>query len=98
MYIINKIELPNNRVRVLQVDNNCLELCTYPKSKLPNSTDDDLSNKFKLDRYNNQFKFGDFAEGTISGHKVYYNSCNPLIRSMLTKSLNCYEGSRFKSV
>lgn len=98
MYIINKVDLPNGRVQALQINGDKLELCTYPRYRVPKSEPCDFSEKFQLERYNNNFKLGDFAEGTIKGHKVYYTKCNPQIRSILTKGLGCHEGSGFRSI
>ena len=98
MYIINSYDLPNSRVRVLQLNGDKLELCTYPKRLVPESEECKYSDKFKLTRVGGDFQLGDFARGKILNNKVYYSYCNPKIRNILTKALGCSEGSSFRSI
>lgn len=93
MNIIYSNRLPGNKVKVMLEDQGKLEVRTYPGPMAPSG---DNTTRINYSRYNNRFRFGDFAEGRILSNKIYYNSCNPKFRSLSTSVLNLAEGSRFR--
>ena len=94
MNIIYSSRLPGNQVKVLVEDQYKLEVRTYPGTLAPKG---DNESKVKYTGFGNRFRFSDFAEGQVLGHRIYYSSCNPRFRSIATSALNLAEGSRFKN-
>ena len=97
-YIIHSEQLDNNRTRVLQLNDDKLELCIYPNHMVPESEDHPYADKFKVKRFGNQISIGDFADGYIDkGNVIRYNHCDSRLRNIINKSFGFIDKSSWKT-
>lgn len=97
MYIIDSTELPNNKTRVLLIDNDKLEVRTYNSRNLPKSDDSHpRANNLKINRFGNKLSIGDFAECTITNDTAVYSKGDFRLRSLIDSYLGVNSKCKYK--
>lgn len=98
LHIIHSEPLDKNRTRVLQLNDDKLEVCVYPNSKLPESGEHPYADRFKVERFGNRIKIGDFADGYIDrGNVIKYTHCDPRLRDIINKSFGFIDKCSWKT-
>lgn len=98
LYIIHSEPLDKNRTRVLQLKDDKLELCVYPNHMLPESGEHPYADKFKVERFGDNFKIGDFADGYIGkGNVVTYRRCDSRLRNIFNKAFGFKDNNTWKN-
>lgn len=98
IHIIYSEPLDKNKTRVLQLNDDKLEVCVYPNHKLPESEDHKYADKFKVVRFGNRIKIGDFADGYIDkGNVIRYTKCDDRLRGIFNKAFGFIDKSPWKT-